>query len=453
MKKHYTYEDLFDQERESFMKRVWIRRRWVFVFILFVFLLIHQFDIYFVGPMALQLFTGGSGTSIFTNPNNVYVIIVTLLFFLVWGYNFDRHSRKKLLAGAGFLWWVTTWMMTIAPTFGTFIISYAAGGVDHASYSGIFALIGDYFEPKNRGKIFGFLLITYPLAFLAGLFLSNSSHIDETWRTWLFIMGLFGLIFALLITFFIHEPKRGTFEPAMADINMTGVYLFDWDVAKEEFKKPALWLIFCLSFLSIIPWGVLTNRVFPYFRDVQGLPEAAVYLALLPGLFGVVLGFPLAGLLGDVWFTYRRRGRVFASLVGTLLACVFLFVAFESLDITSYVFIIPMALVGLFLPFLLPNLAASLMDITLPELRGTAFGIMILVQSVGMLVHPIVVNSLQRWIGLDRAILWVCIGVWFIAAGLQLVLLKILPGEMEALRRHMAYRSHLEARIAKLKLP
>jgi MFS family permease len=432
------------------VKQNWVKRRWIFVFFFFGFMFVHQFDIYFLSPSAAQFFWNGNAINIFQNPMNGPVILVSLIFFLIWGYNFDRHSRRKLLAGAAFLWWITRWLMSFSPTLGTFLISYAASGVDHASYSGIFALVGDYFEPKNRSKVFGFFFLAHPLVFLAGLFLTYSNQFEFTWRTWLLVVGAVGLICSIFIALNIHDPKRGHSEPALAKIAMMGVYQFDWEVAKVELRKPALLTLFALSLFSMIPWTVLTNWLYPYFRDSLGMPSSRIYLALLPGLFGVVLGYPLGGALGDFLFTYRRRGRVIVSLFGNLMASVCLCVAFLNLESATTAFIISIALMGLFLGFLLPNLAASLMDVTLPELRGTAYGIMLLLQSAGILLTPLFVNLLQNYLPLDQVILWICVGAWLIGAVLHIALFKYLPDGIEDLRRHLAYRGLLEARIATL---
>lgn len=432
------------------VKKNWIKRRWIFAFFFFGFMLVHQFDIYFLSPSAAQFFWSGNAINIFQNPMNVHAILVSLLFFLIWGYNFDRHSRRKLLAGAAFLWWISRWLMCFSPTLGTFIISYAASGVDHASYSGIFALVGDYFEPNNRSKVFGFFFLSHPLVFLAGLFLSYSNQFESVWRTWLFAAGAVGLLFSLFIAFNIHEPKRGHSEPALAEIAMMGVYQFDWEVAKVELRKPALLTLFALSLFSMIPWAVLTQWLYPYFHNSLGMAPSKIYLTLLPGLFGVVLGYPLGGALGDFLFTYRRRGRVIVSLVGCLMASVCLCVAFQNLEAAATAFLISIALLGLFLGFLLPNLAASLLDVTLPELRGTAFGIMLLLQSSGIVLSSLVVKFLQNYLPLDQMIFWMCVGAWLIGAALHIMLFKSLPGGIEDLRRHMAYRGLLEARIAAL---
>jgi hypothetical protein len=50
-------------------------------------------------------------------------------------------------------------------------------------------------------------------------------------------------------------------------------------------------------------------------------------------------------------------------------------------------------------------------------------------------------------IGLGSAILWVSTGSWGVSLLFLIGLLFLLPEEIERLRKHLAYRSQLEARF------
>lgn len=421
--------------------------QWVFVLIMFFFLLLHQIDVVLLVPMTDHIMATFNIIDFSEDPLLSLVLVVGMTSFFIWGYLFDSHSRKKLLSIAGFIWGVTSLLIGIAPTYATFIISNAASGIDNASHSGIYALVGDFFGPRNRGKVLGLLYITQPFAFLFGII--STFILGETIKLRLLFMitAAVGFLMALLIFFFIHEPKRGASEPALADINMTGVYLLDWDVAKGVLKKPSLILVYAFGLFGIIPWFVITSSLFPYLSEVRAVPEVDIYLSLIPSLIAISLGYPLGGLLGDLLFKTKKTGRIIVSMAGVVLPSLFLFFALQSADAQGQSFILLMMLMGLFLSFSWPNLVASVLDIILPEMRASAISIMLLFQVIGALIGPMIVSRLKDQMGLGGAILSVCIGAWVICLVIQIGLLNLIPKDLEKLRRQMAYRSHLEARL------
>lgn len=429
------------------MAKPLIKKRWIFVLIIFVFLIIHQFDIRIFGPRISELMLLSETEDQVIVPFNLLAVLIGLFSFLFWGYLYDGHTRKKLFSAASFLWGVTSLLMGVAPTASTYLISNALGTIDNASYSGIFAVAGDFFGPKNRGKILGLLLVSQPLAFLLGLILSNGLENMENWRIWLFVIGAVAFFFSLLIHFSVPEPKRGAAEPAMVNIEMTGVYLFDWDLAKNQLKKSSLLLLFSVGFLNIIPWTVLINWGLRYINEVSDFPNSVVYVTLLPPVFALILGYPVGGFIGDISFKSARVGRVFPSLMGSLMPSLFILFAFMISEMMSFPYIISMTLLGFFMGFVRPNMLASIQDVTLPEIRGTAYGLFLLSEALGTLFASFIVSFLHLSLDLGRVILVTCVGGWLFSFIVQLILLKTLPAEVESLRRHMAYRSQLELRL------
>jgi len=106
-----------------------------------------------------------------------------------------------------------------------------------------------------------------------------------------------------------------------------------------------------------------------------------------------------------------------------------------------------MALMGLFMSFSSPNIIGSILDITLPEFRGSAISISLLSQTLGAIIGPGIVLLLLNRFDVGSAIIWVSLGAWLMGLLVLGALVKPIPAEIEHLRKHMAYRSHLEARL------
>ena len=141
------------------------------------------------------------------------------------------------------------------------------------------------------------------------------------------------------------------------------------------------------------------------------------------------------------------RGKRVIKFWVTSTVFLLLCLAFTVTSAQENLFLFLMMLMGFFMSFTWPNLIASILDTALPELRASASSILLLFQSLGALLGPWLVSILQQGLGLGNAILAVCLGSWGICLVLQFGLLIHIPKNIEELRQHMAYRSHLEARL------
>jgi len=429
------------------MRREIIRYRWVFVVTMFLFLFYHQLIGFLVEPLTMVFREISSVSDLWLNIELPIDIFFAFIFFLVWGILFDRHSRRRLMSLAGFLWGVSAWLMALAPTFALFNISKAISGVDRASHSGIYAMVGDLFKPTNRGKILGLLLLAQPLALLFAVIMSDRLEDILQWRSVFIMLGAIGFLLAVMIHNFVKEPKRGAKEPALGDIEMTGTYQFDWDLAINAITKPGLILVYVYIFFSIIPWVVMSEGFLNFLREMTDLQTFEFYLVLLPIMVGITLGFPVGGLLGDELFRFTKNGRLLISLVGVIAPSFCLYYAFKSQNVLGQGSLVSILMMGFFMTFPWSNMFASVMDITLPELRASAFAFVLVFQTLGVLVSPFILSLVQRYVGLIDAIMWLSIGAWAVCLVILVLLLILVPRDIEELRRHMAYRSHLEVRL------
>jgi MFS family permease len=424
----------------------------VFTVVIFAFLLFQNIN-QSILPYFNQEITGLFYTS--TINNNLVLVLtslITMVFLLVWGYVFDRYERRSFLSLGSVILSLTAFMMCYAPTYGTFVISQLTWGVAQAIPSGIFSLTGDLFIPRNRGKIIGFLYLTQPIALILSIFLFPILLEILGWRFILFAIGTIGLIFAIIIYLTVGVLKRGEKEPALAHINVMGTYLFDFNLAKRLLRHPSLLMIYGFSFFATIPWAVQTSWFMENIKNVNPFILTDIYRALALTLIALSLGSPLSGLMGDMLFQHRKNGRIIISAIGTIAAGLFLYSALQIQGMNIQTFLVLMMLMGFFMSFLWPNMIASVMDITLPELRSSAIAIVLFFQALGYITGPIFTNLLLNYTDEANAILLVCVGAWVASIPCLLRLLFSMPKDVERLRRHMAYRSHLEARLTRTKI-
>lgn len=429
------------------MKNGTIRSRWNFVMIMFLFLLFNQVMGFFIEPITTLVSERSTLVDRWFTRVLPTDFIFMVFFLLVWGILFDRHSRKRLLSLAGFLWGAAAWLMGISPTFATYQISTAAFGISRASYSGIFTLVGDFFKPTNRGKVLSLFLMAQPLAIVVGTVMGNFIELGEIWRQFLILFGAIGFLITLAIHLKIHEPKRGAKEPALTIISVRGTYLLGWDTAKMILIKPSLILIYSLIFVGTIPVVILLDGLLIYLRDVHGLATVEIYSSMLPAMLGVVLGYPIGGFLGDLFFKRKKNGRLIPGIIGSIVPPICLFLAFRLQDVRGQPFFYFILLMCIFMAFTLPNLFALILDVTLPEIRGSAGAMGLIFQTLSILFAPSIFSFWQRFASIGDSILLICIVSWVVCIGLFVGLIFRIPGEIEDLRRHMAYRSLLESRL------
>lgn len=423
------------------------RKRWVYILIFFCFMMFHHLDIIMLDPMrseieaAFNISAGQSQTTL------ILSLVTAGVFFLLWGYVFDRHSRRNFLVLAGFLWGATSWLTGIAPTFETFALSFSAGTIDNASITGILSLVGDYFSPRDRGKIFGVLFTAQPVAYLVLLVFFSFFFTEISWRTYLFFSGGVGIVLSVIIYLKVREPNRGQSEPALMGMKLSGQYLFDWESARATLLQPGFLMLCGLSLFSVMPLAALYRWVTTCLSMNQGGVSENVYQVLFPILIALILGNPLGGLLGDILFQLKKRARVWVTLAALALALVTSVMMFLAGDMASLSFRIWATLTGLLISMARPNTFAMVFDITLPEIRTMSVSVLMVFQLIGLGLGSLLVKSLGPGLDIHATLFIVTVVSILLSLLLLIGLLSRMPKEIENLRRHMAYRSQLEARL------
>jgi MFS family permease len=430
------------------MKKGRNQNRWIFIIIFFFFLIFHQLESALLRNLTPEIMGEIFTEKIPANVLSTLSFVILLMAYLVWGYLFDKQPRTFFLSWGSAIWWITSWMMGLSPSYETFVISYLLGTIDNAVNSGIYSFTGDIFSPKNRGKVIGIFTSTFPLTlFLSAIIIPRLRMMFE-WRVLYFIFGSIGLLFAFLIVIFIKCPKRGEKEPALAKMEMVGKYSFDWEYLRNYLRHASVILIFGAGFFWTISWVVLNSRLSIYVDALNTGESITLLMRAFPALIAIGLGSPLSGMLGDMLFRKKKTGRIIVSFIGTGLTLIFLLLAFINLDIESNFFGWTVMLMGLFMSFSIPNLLASIMDIALPEIRSFIIAIFLLILALPQFFHPYLMAVFQRFTDLRSAILWLCLGSWGLSILFQIGLFVKIPGDIEHLRRHMARRSQLETQLA-----
>lgn len=417
------------------------RYRWFVLAIFFGFMLLHQADKLLIGPLTTDIMKTYNITKTEMGAVFTGALVVGAIFYPLWGYLYDRFTRAKLLSLASFIWGATTWISAIAPTYRSFLATRASTGIDDSSYPGLYSLVSDYFPPRMRGKIYGLLELTMPLGYLLGMVMALVFAGAIGWRSIFYITGSAGILISIMIFFFVREAPRGSSEPEFEGVDQLEQFRFNWQEARQLFKKRSLQLIFLQGFFGVFPWNVISYWFFAYLETERGYSENEILLTMVPAVLILATGYLLGGAIGDRLFKKDKRGRTWVASVAVLCGAILLTLTMIVPLENTLMFGIFLAMTAIFIPMASPNMISSVYDITLPEVRSSALSIQYCIESAGAALAPLIAGRIADQYSLGTAILGICVMAWVICAILFFTVGKYIPEDIRTLRQQLAERA------------
>jgi MFS family permease len=416
-------------------------QRWIAVAIFFLFMLLHQTDRLLIGPLTSSIMAEFDLSEVQMGGIITGSLILGSVFYPIWGFLYDRFARPKLLALASFLWGITTWFSAIAPTARLFLISRASTGIDDSSYPGIASLISDYFPPHKRSRIFGFLQLSIPLGYLLGLLLALNFGQTIGWRMIYILTGLTGLILSLLIFFGVKDVPRGSSEPELASLPEVKMDRFDFDLLLNLIKIPTLRYLFLQGFIGVMPWQVITFWSFRYLEVERNYSSQTISSIMIPAVLFIGAGYFAGGFLGDAAYSKFSRGRLYVSIIGVLFGAVFLTITLNIPHENVENFRTFLAITCFFIPLASPNIASTVYDVVLPEIRSTATSIQYFLGNLGSAFAPLLAGAIGQKYSLETALLSISLSAWLISSAILGVSAFYLPRDMDKMHQMLRLRA------------
>lgn len=229
----------------------------------------------------------------------------------------DRGNRRNIVALGLTAWSAMTVACGFVKSFPQLLLARVGVGLGEAGCTPpSLSLIADYFPPSRRAmalSIYGMgIPIGVMLGFLAGGWISH--YFD--WRTAFIVVGLPGLLLALLVRFTVAEPERSGLDGANVD---NGEYSLKQAIGFLVANRPLLLLQLGGAFYALAGYG-LSFWVAPFFSRVHqlSLQEMATWLAF-GAFFGGVGGAWCSGRLADY---LGRRGLFWYIMTPVFALCV-----------------------------------------------------------------------------------------------------------------------------------
>lgn len=282
------------------------RGRWLAAIALLGVYTLHSLDRYVFGvvvePLRHQFkFTDGQIGAIGGTAHAIGFCI----FVLPIGWLMDRTNRVKLLTAMLALWSAVTGLGAFAGGYWSlFAMRTVVGAAESSTASGTQSLIASIFPVRERASAMGLvhsgLAIGTGLAFVIGGYVAQ--HFG--WRYVFLVVGMPGLILALVMRYTFSEPPRANSgTQADAAIPMSQVIAFFMKSRPVLFNTLGL-AIAAMNIASVWIW------ITPILVREQGfgLAQAGVVVGIAAGVLKFA-STALSGFLGD-WIAKGRVDRL-----------------------------------------------------------------------------------------------------------------------------------------------
>lgn len=287
------------------------------------------------------------------------------------GFLSDRFGRTRVIVTALLVWSAVTWLTAYAGTFRQLLVMRILMALSEVCYmpAGM-ALIVDYHRSKTRGLAVG--VHQAALAF-GGMFASIGGWLaeDHGWRYAFIAVGMPSLIYGLLLACVLRDvPREGAESAAGAD--PAPHPRFGTAVASLLGNGSYLLLLACTICVDGFSW-IMVGWMPTYMREHFGLGQGAAGFSATGYItVAFMLGLILGGMWSDRWGLTNRRGRIFVSVVGLLVATPGLLVAAHTASLAMAVG--GLLVLGLFRAFWSANIMPIFCLISNPRYRATGYG-------------------------------------------------------------------------------
>ena len=304
----------------------------------------------------------------------------------------DRHNRRNLIALAVALWSGMTAVCGVVSNFWQLALARIGVGVGEAGCSPpAHSMIADLYPPEQRSTAMGVYTIGISVGIMLAYLLGGWVVQNIGWREAFLVVGLPGVILALVVRFTVVEPPRGHSEGREAQ------------AAQPPFLETLRFLGRRASFIHMTIGAGLSSYVgysvisfLPTFLIRSfGMPVDLVglFLGLIIGIIGGA-GFFLGGYIADsLGKVSQRRGLQFIGLTVLLTALPYAAMFLSgSWQFALFLFLIPALTANVYLAPVLSQIQ-GLVSLRMRAM-ASAVGLLI-INVIGLALGPLLTGVLS----------------------------------------------------------
>lgn len=208
----------------------------------------------------------------------------------------DRGNRKFIITWSLAIWSGMTALCGLAQNFWQLALARIGVGAGEAgAIPPAQSLIADYFDPTRRGRALSIFMASATVGYLIGFVFGASIAATHGWRTAFLVMGLPGLLLAVVVHFGLREPRHlPQFRPdptAQEPLSQTLRILWR--------KRSFVFLLVAMVIYFMIAYGALVFLP-SYMVRVLQVPLTTVGASYgLVATGGAIVGTLLGGIATD----------------------------------------------------------------------------------------------------------------------------------------------------------
>ncbi|MEQ1497346.1 MAG: MFS transporter [Novosphingobium sp.] len=189
-------------------------QRWYVLIVMMLVYTINIADRYVMStvlePIRLELGLSDGGVAFLTGVS-LALFYVTMGLPLSWVA--DRYNRRNLLSFSIAVWSVMTTLCGMAAGYWSLLAARIGVGIGEAGGTPpCNTIVADYFPPDRRAMAMTIFALGAPIGAWLGADLAGMVAHDYGWRSAFFVLGVPGVLLAVLIMATIKEPPRGRYD-------------------------------------------------------------------------------------------------------------------------------------------------------------------------------------------------------------------------------------------------
>jgi len=349
--------------------------------------------------------------------------IAFALLYTVLGLPIARYSDRPTTNRIGLIsvslavWSTMTALCGLAQNFSQLLLARVGVGVGEAGCTpAAHSLIADIVPKERRASALAFYALGIPIGTLLGMLIGGQLADRLGWREAFMVVGLPGIILAVILMVVLRDPRRGAAMIAARASATPPRVLSNREALRAILSSRAFVLLLAAgTAASFLGYGKTTWTTI-FFQRTHGMTpgEVGFWFGLWGGAAGIA-GTVLGGWLADRYGRENRRHVLTAPAIGMALAAPLAFAAYLVSDWR-------VALALLMLPTLLNSLYygpcySSVQGLVKLEARAMATAILLFCQNLiglglGPLFFGMLSDGIKPYAGED-SVRWVLYGAAF----------------------------------------
>jgi MFS family permease len=243
-----------------------------------------------------------------------YFMLAYVLASPITGWLGDHFPRKPLIVGAALFCSGINFFTATVHNFDSLLIRHAALGLGEACF-GIFGpvILADFYPEDQRNRVLTIFNVALPVGAALGYLIGGTVGGRYGWRMPFYVSAVPGVVVALLILFFMKEPRRGASDTSKPRLEK-GVVV---SLAKNPAYLTAVLGLAAITFsLGGISWWMPS-----FLQRVGGrTPASAGFvmgaITVVTGILGTIIG----GWVAQRWSRTNYRALYLVPAWSALLA-------------------------------------------------------------------------------------------------------------------------------------